>query len=128
MTFISESTHSADGVNPRQPSRPDESVDSIQQFFQDLEDLGRTLGNAMGKLAEDVSGLVVIKVGKDDREDLDVLVDAGLASSRAEAAIKMIRDGIRNNESLFHKAKLTRQQIDSLRNQLRSLRFGENSR
>lgn len=128
MNDSAESSLHADFSNTNPSSSSTERMDSIQQFLQDLEDLGRSVGNAVGKLAEEVTGLMVIKIGNDNREDLDVLVDAGLASTRAEAALKMIRDGIRSNESLYKKAQKTRQQIDTLRNQLRSLHFGENSR
>jgi len=128
MNDSAESSLHADFSNMNPSSSSTERMDSIQQFLQDLEDLGRSVGNAVGKLAEEVTGLMVIKIGNDNREDLDVLVDAGLASTRAEAALKMIRDGIRSNESLYKKAQKTRQQIDTLRNQLRSLHFGENSR
>ncbi len=127
MSDIVESSVRADFGNANPAASSNERVDSIQQFFQDLEDLGRTVGKAAGKLAEEITGLMVIKLDKDHREDLDILVDAGLASTRAEAALKMIRDGIRSNESLYQKAQKTRQQIDSLRNQLRSLRIGEKS-
>ena len=98
-----------------------QNPDSVQQFFDEVGDLLVTLGLAAGKVAEDVTGLMVMPVDEQARRDLDVLVEAGLAKSRAQAAVQLLRDGVQSNQSVYEKVERTRAQIDALRSQLRSL-------
>lgn len=98
-----------------------QNPDSVQQFFDEVGDLLITLGRAVGKVAEDATGLMVMPVDAQARHDLDALVEAGLAKTRAQAAVQLLRDGVQSNQSVYEKVERTRAQIDALRSQLRSL-------
>lgn len=95
--------------------------DEINTMLDDFVDVAVQVGRAAGKAAEDLTGLMVMRVGRQQRDDLDVLVDAGLAKTRAEAALKLLADGVKANEPLYRNVERTRAQIQALKGQLKGL-------
>src|SRR5574340_1245585 len=78
----------------QQTSTADNSTlsDEFNVMLKDFVDFALVMGRAAGKAAEDLTGLMVVKVGAGEREDLDIMVNAGLAKTRAEAALKLMAD------------------------------------
>jgi len=95
--------------------------DEINTMLDDFVEVAVQAGRAAGKAAEDLTGLMVLRVGKQQREELDVLVDAGLAKNRAEAALRLLADGVKANEPLYRHVERTREQIQALKGQLKGL-------
>lgn len=112
-------------VNPQEqaaaPVGQAQTKTNFDQFLEEFGDLVMSVGRAAGKAAEDLTGLMVLPVGAEMRGKMDGLVEAGLAKTRAEAALSLLRDGIASNPSVYQKVEQTRAQIDALRSQLRSL-------
>ncbi len=79
------------------------------------------LGKAIVVAAQDISNLVVIKVDGKTREQLDMLVDAGAAKSRRDAATRLLAEGIRAKSETFDRIQQTRAQINELREQVRAM-------
>ena len=79
------------------------------------------LGKALLVAAQDISNLMVIKVDAETREHLDLLVDAGAAKSRRDAAATLLAEGIQAKGATFDKIAQTQAQIKELRQQVRSL-------
>lgn len=94
---------------------------SFDQFLREAGQIALTVARAAGKAAEDLTGLMVIRVDPEMRARMDDLVEAGLAKNRSEAALNLLRDGIRANQSVFEQVEKTRARIDALRSQLRDL-------
>ena len=95
--------------------------DEINVMVQDFADFAVFLGRKAGKVAEDLSGLMVVRVGAGERADLDVLVDAGIAKTRGEAALRLLADGVKANGDIYQRVERTREQIQALRGQLKDL-------
>src|SRR5574340_669066 len=105
----------------QQTSTADNSTlsDEFNVMLKDFVDFALVMGRAAGKAAEDLTGLMVVKVG--EREDLDIMVNAGLAKTRAEAALHLMADGVKVNGPLYERAERTREQIQALRGQLKGM-------
>ncbi len=99
----------------------DEIAETLGVVVDETVKLFTTLGKAVINTAQDVSNLMVIKVDKDTREHLDVMVDAGVAKNRRDAASTLISSGIKAENELFDRISRTASQIDELRQQIRGL-------
>jgi len=95
--------------------------DEFNVMLKDFVDFALVMGRAAGKAAEDLTGLMVVRVGAGEREDLDIMVNAGLAKTRAEAALRLIADGVKVNGPLYERAERAREQIQALRGQLKGM-------
>ena len=80
-----------------------------------------SLGKVMVRSAQDISKLMVIKVEDSMREQLDTLVDAGLADNRRAAATTMLEEGIKAKNADFERIRKTKVEIEQLRKQMQSL-------
>ncbi len=49
------------------------------------------------------------------------MVNAGLAKTRAEAALRLIADGVKVNGPLYERAERAREQIQALRGQMKGM-------
>lgn len=96
-------------------------ADEVDVMLRDFADFARVVGRAAGKAAEDLTGLMVVRVGAGERADLDVMVDAGLAKTRAEAALRLMADGVKTNAPLYQRVERTRARIESLRGELKGM-------
>lgn len=108
-----------------QDVQPQDSVTPVTDAFRALVDdtvkLADSLGRAVVAAVNDLPNYMVIKVDRDTREHLDLLVDAGVEPSRSAAASSLLRDGIRAQQATFDRIARTHAQIKELRQQLRTL-------
>lgn len=106
---------------PQNTAESGSIADEVNVMVRDFADFAITLGRAAGKAAEDLTGLMVLRVGREERADLDVLVNAGLARTRAEAALRLVKDGVNANAPLYQRVERTRAQIEALKGQLKGM-------
>lgn len=102
-------------------TQPPQSSSSFEQFLREAGELALTVARAAGKAAEDLTGLMVLQVDADVRARMDDLVEAGLAENRGKAALSLLREGIRSNQSVYEEVEKTRARIQALRSQLRDM-------
>jgi len=99
--------------------------DAVSSVVDETVKLVDALGKALVTAVEDVSNLMVVKVDAETRENLDLLVDAGVARNRSKAAAHMIKEGVNATDDAFDRIRRTKSQISELRQQLRGLVQGE---
>jgi hypothetical protein len=102
----------ASAANPTYPTL-DAVVAEAVKFVE-------SLGKAIATTVQDASEVMVVNVDKDTREQLDLLVDAGVVDSRREAASSLIKEGLKSREGVFGKIHATKAQIAELRQQIRA--------
>ena len=95
--------------------------DDMNQLIKDIGSLFKEYAPKVGKAAEDLTGLMIVRVGPGERADLDVMVEAGLAKTRAQAALKLIADGIKGNETVYRHINQARERINALRGELKGM-------
>ncbi len=89
--------------------------DAFKQVEKQVSSFSKTLGSAL----QDRANVVMVRVNNDSLHYLDVLVEADVTKSRSESAAFLINEGIKANETLFHKIRDTAEQITALKAQLR---------
>lgn len=92
----------------------DAVVNETAQFFE-------SLNNAVMTTAQDLTGLMILRVDKSTREHLDLLVDAGVAKNRRAAVHALIDAGMETQQDVFERVRRTKAQIAALRYELRTL-------
>lgn len=100
-----------------QPSSAQAIVDEAVKFVE-------VLGTALANTAQDVSNLMVVKVDKDTRRYMDMLVATGAVKNRTQAANALLEEGVEAKRDLFEKIERTHEQIQALKSQMRSLVAG----
>lgn len=100
------------------PSPFDVVIDEAAKLFE-------SLGKAIVATAQDVTNLIVVPVDKQTREQIDMLVETGAAESRREVVISLLKEGLLSREDVFAKIEKTREQIASLKQQLRAVAGGQ---
>lgn len=95
--------------------------DDMNKLVKDIGDMFKEYAPKVGKAAEDLTGLMVVRVHPEVRSDLDAMVEAGLAKTRAEAALRLIADGIKGNESVYRTVEHAREQIKALHGELKGM-------
>lgn len=88
-------------------------------FFSELGRNALELGFALGKAAEDLTGLMIIQADEELRSKLDMLVVSGAVRTRAEALKILYEAGLEKKEKIFARITETRAQIDSLKRRMR---------
>jgi hypothetical protein len=85
-------------------------------------------GIGFDKVREQMGGranTIMTRVSDDDLQTLDILVDAGLATSRSECAAMLLHEGIVARKDMIQKVKDTADQIrklrESMKDELRSV-------
>jgi hypothetical protein len=84
-------------------------------------DVALQLARELGRAAEDLTGLMLIRAGKPLRERLDMLVDSGAASNRHTALEMLIKAGEVSQSRIFEQIEKTRSEIEALRKGLKGL-------
>lgn len=79
------------------------------------------LGRALGRTAEDLTGLIVVRTDKTHREQLDLLVKSGAVPTRAEGLNMLASAGAKVKEAMFRKIADTQMQIETLKKGLKNL-------
>lgn len=110
-------TAEAAAANPEYPTL-DTVVAEAVKFVE-------SLGKAIATTVQDASNVMVVNVDKETREQLDLLVDAGVVDNRREAASSLIKEGLKSREGIFGKIEETRAQIAELRQQIRATVSGK---
>jgi replication-associated recombination protein RarA len=100
---------------------------ALDNLLKDAVKFFESLGKAIVSTAQDASNLMVVNVDADTREQLDLLVDTGVAETRRAAATKLIQEGLQSHNAAFDKIRQTHTQIAELRKQMRSLVGGQSS-
>lgn len=108
------------GVDPEVSSVQGRSV-TFEDVMDETVSLLDSLGKAVVSTAQDVSQLMIIRTDAEVREQLDLLVDAGVFKNRRAGAQAMIQEGIAVKQPLFERIERTQVQIAALKGQLRSL-------
>ncbi len=100
-----------------------EAVESIS-----LEDVAGALGTglallgqAIAKAIQDTSELMIIHTDAESRRCMDMMVEAGAARNRREAAEALVRAGVQAKQPLFARIERTRAQIAELRRQVKAM-------
>ncbi|MGB2982971.1 MAG: hypothetical protein WBC63_03820 [Candidatus Bipolaricaulia bacterium] len=82
---------------------------------------GEVLIEAIQHALTDRAHVVMVRVNDVIRDQLDMLIEAGICKSRSSAATFMIREGIKANERLFGSVEGTTKQIANLKRELQEL-------
>ncbi len=72
-----------------------------------------------GKAVEDLTGLMAVHTDKPLRDQLDTVVEAGAARTRAEAFRFMADAGLQVKQGILSKVEKTRAEIDALKQGLK---------
>lgn len=75
----------------------------------------REVVEVTGKAAEDLTGLMLVHTDKPLRDQLDKVVEAGAARTRAEAFRFMADAGLQVKQGILSKVEKTRAEIDALK-------------
>lgn len=96
-------------------------ISEWEKFIKESSKIALDLGRALGKTAEDLTGLVVVRTDKTQRDQLDLLVKSGATATRAEG-LKMLADaGVNARQAMFKKIEATQVQIEALKKGLKGL-------
>ncbi len=82
---------------------------------------GEALVEAIEHALSDREHVVMVRVNDAIRDQLDMLIEAGICKSRSSAATFMIREGIKANATLFGSVEGTTKRIAELKRELRDL-------
>lgn len=83
-----------------------------------------SLGKAIVTTAQSASHMLLVEVDKDTCDQLDLLVQNGVAKSRQEAAAVLIVEGLKSRNAVFDRIQKTNTEIAALRQQIRTLVTG----
>jgi len=84
-------------------------------------DVALQLGRELGRAAEDLTGLMLIRADKPLRTRLDMLVESGAVKSRHEALEMLIKSGEAQKSRIFEQIEKTRSEIEALKKGLKGL-------
>jgi len=98
---------------------------TFDNLMKDTVKFLESLGKAIVATAQDTSNLMLVNVDAETREQLDLLVDSGVAKNRREAAATLIQEGLQSRNKVFDKIRQTNMQIAELRKQMRTLVGGQ---
>lgn len=92
-----------------------------EMFVTESGKIAIEMGRTLGKAAEDITGLIVVRTDKAQRDQLDMLVKSGATRTRAEG-LKMLTDaGVKAREAMFKRIEATQAQIETLKQGLKGL-------
>ena len=113
------------GETPQAQVPPSSGSSRTSSEWDELwNEFGVTAANwaqALGKAAEDLTGLMIVRTDLDLRQKLDLLVESGAVKTRAEALKLMVQSGLKKNEKVLEQVESTREKINQLRQQLKGL-------
>ncbi len=82
-------------------------------------DVAVQLARELGRAAEDLTGLMLIRADKSLRTKLDMLVESGAVKSRREALEMLIKSGEVQKSRIFEQIEKTRSEIEALKKGLK---------
>lgn len=105
-----------------------ETTAALTAVLDETVGLLGALGRALVTAAQDVTQRLLLPVDAETRQQLDLLVTAGVSKSRTEAAGMLIAEGLKAKAPLFERIERTQVQIAALKEQLRTFKgFGATS-
>jgi hypothetical protein len=93
-------------------------------FERIAHETGKTaleIAREFGKMAEDLTGMMLIRADKSLRTKLDMLVESGVVQTRREALEMLIRSGEAQRSRIFEQIEKTRVEIEALKKGLKGL-------
>jgi hypothetical protein len=112
------------GETPQEQVPPSSGSSRSSEWDELWKEMGVTAAGwaqTLGKAAEDLTGLMIIRTDLDLRQKLDLLVESGAVKTRAEALKLMVQSGLKKNEKVMEQVESTREKINQLRQQLKGL-------
>jgi len=93
----------------------------FERIAHESVDVALQLGRELGRAAEDLTGLMLIRADKPLRTKLDRLVESGAIKSRREALEMLIKSGEVQKTRIFEQIEKTRFEIEALKKGLKGL-------
>lgn len=93
----------------------------LHKWARDGGEVMLDVGRLLGKAAEDLTGLMVLRVEKEKRDQLDLLVESGVVQTRAQGLKMLAEVGAKSKERVFRQVEATREQIAALKKGLKDL-------
>ncbi len=112
------STAETSGTATRSTAQP-ESL--LHKWVRDGGEVMLDVGKLLGRAAEDLTGLMVLRVEKEKRAQLDLLVESGVVKTRAQGLKMLAEIGAKSKEQVFRRVETTREQIAALKKGLKDL-------
>jgi hypothetical protein len=101
--------------------KSDDVTEAVEAVVGEATGLIDSLGKALITTMQDMTSVMILHVDRDTREHLDLLVDAGVAKHRRDAAHRLLDAGITAEQEIFDRVRRTKAQISALRNEMRTL-------
>lgn len=92
-----------------------------EKFVTESGKIAIEMGRALGRAAEDITGLIVVRTDKTQRDQLDLLIKSGATQTRAEGLKMLAEAGVKAREAMFRKIEATQSQIETLKQGLKGL-------
>lgn len=103
-----------------QPANP-EPQSLFEKWLKDGGAIMLDIGRSLGKTAEDLTGLMILHVEKEKRNELDLLVESGAVKTRAQGLKMLAEAGAKTKEQVFRRIEATREQINVLKKGLKDM-------
>ena len=94
---------------------------NFERIAHESVDVALQLGRELGRAAEDLTGLMLIRADKPLRIKLDMLVESGAVKTRREALEMLIKSGEVQKSRIFEQIEKTRSEIEALKKGLKGL-------
>lgn len=107
-------TEQTTNTNPHRPW-------DFERIAHESLNVALQLGRELGRAAEDLTGLMLIRADKPLRTRLDMLVESGAVRDRREALMMLIKSGEVQKSRIFEQIEKTRSEIDALKKGLKGL-------
>ncbi|MGC9347087.1 MAG: hypothetical protein ACP5JG_03020 [Anaerolineae bacterium] len=101
--------------------KPEDLTMAVEAVAQEATRLVDCLGKALVTTVGDMTSVMILRVDRETRQNLDLLVDAGVAKHRRDAAHRLIKAGIHSEDEVLERVRRTKAQIAALRNEMRAL-------
>ncbi len=100
-------------------------IEEIESLVEEARSAGETLGENLREAIQSVlagrDNVVMVRINKESLAKLDELVDAGIVTSRSEAAAFLIGEGIKARKPLFDRIAEKTAEIRRVKEELRTL-------
>lgn len=113
-----EETTNKESQKEQQKNVFEEFGEQVEKFAtRTMESIKKTIDRAM----DSRNTVLSIRVNEEANEKLGMLVEAGIFKSRSESAAFLIEEGIKKQETLFHKITERLEKITRLKDELKNI-------
>ncbi len=116
-------------MTKKDEAQTSEKEEKTSKHKDALEDFGNQVERIASKTAESFkkvwdktlssrNTVLTIRVDDESNEKMNMLVDSGIFRSRSESAAFLIKEGIKNQETLFSKISNKLEKIDKIKKEL----------